>query len=94
MQTTTSDLIIALPDVREGNRYFIAVTGATVAVVLEFQHQKNGAWFAHPQFNATPVGGVIFSDVACFNSRMRLRAASGQGTPWTATCVRHVTDSF
>lgn len=94
MTTTSTDLIITLPNVRAGNSYFVAVTGATTAVALEFQHEEGGAWFPQPGFNATPSGGVIFSNIACISPLMRVRAAAGQVTPWTATCVKQVMDKF
>lgn len=94
MTTTTTELIVNLPHVRAGNSYFVAVTGATTAVALEFQHVEGGAWFPQPGFNATPSNGVIYSNVACVSPRMRVRAAEGQVAPWTVTCVKQVMDKF
>jgi hypothetical protein len=93
MQRTSTTLITNLTDIREGNRYFLVVTGATTAVALEFEHVAgSGAWFPHPAFSATPTGGVVSADFIAPCTRMRVRCASGQVNPWTVTCVKQVMD--
>lgn len=94
MQTSTTTLSMPLTGVRAGNRYTLAVTGATTAVSLEFQHVKGGAWFAQPGFVATPAGGVVFSEFACITSRMRVNCAAGQVASWTATWVKQASEEF
>jgi hypothetical protein len=90
MQNTTTDLSMPLTEVRPGHRYTLAVTGATTAVSLEFQHVKEGAWFPQPGFTATPAGGVVFSEFVCITPRMRVNCAAGQVAAWTATWSKQV----
>lgn len=93
MQRTSTTLITTLTDIREGNRYYLVVTGATKAVSLEFEHVAgSGNWFAHPAFSATPVGNVVSADFVAPCTRMRVRCAAGQVNPWTVTCVKQVMD--
>ena len=75
-----------IPNLTEGNRYALMVTGATGLVSLEFQHQENGAWFAQPGY--TPASGTVLIDFIAVVSRMRVKVASGQTTPWVATWVK------
>lgn len=93
MQRTSTTLITPLTDIREGNRYFLVVTGTTTAVALEFEHVAgSGNWFAHPAFSATPSNNVVSADFIAPCTRMRVRCASGQVNPWTVTYVKHVID--
>lgn len=93
MQRTSTTLITNLTDIREGNRYFLVVTGATTAVALEFEHVAgSGNWFPHPAFSATASGGVVSADFIAPCTRMRVRCANGQTAPWTVTCVKQVMD--
>jgi hypothetical protein len=93
MQRTSTTLTATLNDIREGNRYYLVVTGATTAVALEFEHVAgSGNWFTHPSFSATPSNNVVSADVVAPCTRMRVRCAAGQVNPWTVTCVKQVMD--
>lgn len=94
MYHQTTDQSFSLFGVREGNSYFIVVTGAESAVEMEFQHEEGGAWFPHPDFSGTPESGVVKSHVLCFTPRVRLTLADPQETTWTATWVKQVFETF
>jgi hypothetical protein len=96
MQRTSTTLITPLTDIREGNRYYLVVTGTTTAVTLEFEHVAgSGTWFLHPAvpvaYGAPPTN-VVAVDFIAPCTRMRVRCASGQVNPWTVTYVKHVVD--
>lgn len=80
--------------VREGQRYFVVVSGATSAVSIEFQHEVGGQWYTHPEFNGSPSNGVVADDISCAVPRMRIKLASSQETPWVATWVKQAFQNF
>lgn len=98
MHITTDEQIIPLTSMREGNRYFIVVTGATSTLYLEFQHVAGGDWFPYTYPDASVFDGtvadVVAADIVCPVARMRLRLDSPQAETWTATWVKQTYENF
>ena len=98
MQITTTAQTLPLTGMREGNRYFIVVTGVTSTLYLEFQHVTGGAWFSYTYPDATTFNAaaadVVVADIICPVPRMRLRLGEAQESAWTATWVKQTYEKF
>jgi len=93
-EVTVPDLTVALGGVRAGQRYLMAVTGASSGSIVEFQHSVGGAWFAQPNLDTSPVAGVISFEFVAIAPRMRFKLAPGHTGDCTVTCVKLTVENF
>ena len=78
MQEKSTAQQIALVGMQQGHLMTVLITGAGQSATLEFQHQDDATWRAHPDHTTVAeAGGVILmKDIRCLGTKHRINFAA------------------